>query len=172
MSRVNYQEGQFFVLPLARSTCAVGLLARMPPRGGVSLGYFFGPRRLEPPTDGAYYDALRAEHAVFVCRFRDAPLYRGQWPLLQLRAQFRRGDWPIPAFHRYDGGTTLAPGVSDVTDWRVEYGEDNLIVPERETPATQPDLQLVDDYAFDASTLTVEVGRRLMLEAPTSDAWS
>ena len=62
--------------------------------------------------------------------------------------------------------------MSDVTDWRVEYGEDNLIVPERETPATQPDLQLVDDYAFDASTLTVEVGRRLMLEAPTSDAWS
>ena len=171
MSRVPYQDGQFFVLPLERGTCAVGLLARLPPRGGVSLGYFFGPRRVSPPTDAGYFRDLRAEHAVFVCRFRDAPLYRGQWPLLGLRENFRRTDWPIPPFHRYDGGTTLAPGVSDVTDWRVEYGEDNLIVPVSEAPATQTDLQLADDYAFDAASLSTEVGRRLMLQAPPNDAW-
>lgn len=171
MTRVMYQEGQFFVLPLARGTCAVGLLARMPPRGGVALGYFFGPRRHEPPAEPTYYRELLPEHSVFVCRFRDAALYRGQWPLLGLRQAFVRGEWPIPAFHRYDGGTTLAPGVTDVTDWRVEYGEDNLIVPVRELPATQADLKLVDDYAFDPSTLAVEVGRRLMAETPTTDAW-
>lgn len=172
MGRVTYQEGQFFALPLPRGTFAVGLLARLPPRGGVSLGYFFGPRRLEPPTEPDYYANLRPEHAVFAGRFRDAPLFRGQWPLLGMLPGFRREDWPIPAFHRFDGGTTLAPGVTDITDWRVEYGEDNLIVPLAETPATQADLKLVDDYAFDASTLAVEVGRRLMYETPTKDAWS
>lgn len=171
MSRVEYREGQFFVLPLERGSCAVGLIARIPPRGGVSLGYFFGPKRTTPPTDPNYFAALKAEHAVFVCRFRDAPLYRGQWPLLGMRADFARAAWPIPRFHRYDGGTTLAPGVSDVTDWRVEYGEDNLIVPVSETPAQQADLALVDDYAFDAATLSVEVGRRLILQEPTSDGW-
>lgn len=171
MSRVEYKEGQFFVLPLERGSCATGLIARLPPRGGVSLGYFFGPKRTSAPTDPQFFKDLRAEHAVFVCRFRDAPLYRGQWPLLGMKDGFTRTDWPIPPFHRYDGGTTLAPGVSDVTDWRVEYGEDNLIVPVSETPAAQTDLGFVDDYAFDASTLAVEVGRRLMLQVPTNDNW-
>lgn len=171
MTRVEYREGQYFVLPLERGTCAVGLLARLPPRGGVSLGYFFGPRRTTPPTDPQYFRELTADHAVFVCRFRDAPLYRGQWPLLGLRTPFVRSEWPIPPFHRYDGGTTLAPGVTDVTDWRVEYGEDNLIVPVSEQPAAQADLALTDDYAFDAPTLSVEVGRRLMAQAPPNDAW-
>jgi hypothetical protein len=171
MTHVPYQEGQFFVLPLERGTFAVGLLARLPARGGVLLGYFFGPRRLEPPTDPAYFQALRAEHAVFVCRFRDAPLYRGQWTLLGVKTAFARADWPVPAFHRYDGGTTLAPGVSNVTDWRVEYGNDNLIVPISETPAAQADLELVDDFAFDARTLSSEVTRRLMLQSPATDDW-
>lgn len=167
---VHYHEGQYFSVPLGRGGCAVGLLARLPKRGGVALGYFFGPRRAEPPTDDDYFRSLTAAKAVFACRFRDAPLYRREWPLLRLHPDFRRADWPIPAFHRYDGSVTLPAGADLVTDWRVEYGEDNLIVPVSEIPATTADLELADDYAFDAGSLAVEVGRRLVHRRPAGEA--
>ena len=42
---------------------------------------------------------------------------------------------------------------------------------ETEAPAEQADLTLVDDFAFDARTLSSEVTRRLMLQSPTNDDW-
>jgi hypothetical protein len=167
-----YKEGQFFLLPLDRGTFAVGLIARVPARGGVLLGYFFGPRRLEAPTDPTYLPQLKGEHAVFACRFKDAPLYRGEWQIIGARESFRRADWPVPAFHRYDGSGTHVPGVVVPSDWRVEYGEDNLIVPVREIAADQGDLGLVDDTAYDAASLGNEVSRRLSIDVPGGDKWS
>jgi hypothetical protein len=166
-----YREGQFFLLPLDHGTFAVGLTARVPSRGGVLLGYFFGPRRLEPPTDPSYLRQLRAEHAVLCCRFKDAALYRGEWPIIGAAEPFDRARWPVPAFHRFDGSGTTVPGTQAVTDWRVEYGEDNLIVPAREVPANPDDMTLSDDTAFDPRLLSMEVGRRLTIEMPGSDAW-
>jgi hypothetical protein len=166
-----YKEGQYFMLPLDRGTYAVGLIARVPVRGGVLLGYFFGPRRIDPPNDPEYLPKLKAEHAVFACRFKDAGLYRGEWQLIGARDDFSRGDWPVPPFHRFDGSGTHVPGVTAPTDWRVEYGENNLIVPVRELAAEQADLGLVEDTAFDSSALGQEVSRRLSAEVPGSDKW-
>lgn len=166
-----YHEGQFFMLPLDHGTYAVGLTARVPTRGGVLLGYFFGPRRLEPPTDPNYLRQLRPEHAVLCCRFKDASLYRGEWSVIGASEAFERSRWPVPAFHRYDGSSTTVPGTDTVTDWRVEYGDDNLIVPMREVPAQKDDMALADDTAFDARLLSMEVSRRLTIEMPGSDSW-
>lgn len=43
----NYREGSRFAVPLRQGGYAVGLVARVNPRG-VLLGYFFGPRHDVP----------------------------------------------------------------------------------------------------------------------------
>lgn len=164
-----YKEGQYFLLPLAeRGTYAVGLIARVPPRGGVLLGYFFGPRRREAPGK-EWLDGLRPSQAVLACRFKDAQLYRGQWRLLTIRERFDRPTWPVPAFHRFDGTSTHVPNLDVVQNFRVEYSDDNLITPVRERPATGEDLKLVDDFAFDGTLLAEEVGKRVGDMIPTTD---
>jgi hypothetical protein len=165
-----YREGQFFLLPLARATgqYAVGLIARVPPRGNVLLGYFFGPRRSSAPGQ-EWLNGLRPEHAVLACRFKDAQLYRGEWRLLSVLEGFDRSQWPLPAFHRFEGSATTVPGIEATQDWRVEYSDTNLITPVSERAAAALDLKLVDDVAFDATLLEEEVGKRVGDAVPTAD---
>ncbi len=164
----EYREGQFFLLPVERGQFAVGLIARAPKRGGVLLGYFFGPRRSTAP-DAGWLNGLGAQHAVFVCRFKDAPLHRGEWQLLDALAGFDRSQWPVPAFHRFDGSITFAPGASGVADWRVEYGDDNMVMPLNERAAEGADLKLTDDIAYDARLLATEVGQRITMAVTSVD---
>ena len=163
---VQLHEGQFFMVPVERGQYVVGLIARMPRRGGVLLGYFFGPRRTSPPTD-AWLNSLHAQQASFVCRFKDSSLFRGEWKLLCGLDGFERAHWPMPAFHRFDGSVTHVPGGLTVTDWRVEYDDENLIVPRAETPAEPPDLKLGEDIAYDAQLLAKEIGQRVTEFAPS-----
>lgn len=164
------REGQFFLLPLGKGTgqYAVGLVARVPRRGGVLLGYFFGPRRREAPGR-EWLNALLPEQAAFVCRFKDTQLYRGEWRVLTVREDFDRRTWPVPAFHRFDGSATQVPGIEAVQDWRVEYGDENLITPIAERPASGADLKLGDDAVFDWTLLADEVGKRVGEMIPTAD---
>jgi len=169
---VKLLEGQFFLLPVERGQYAIGLIARVPRRGGVLLGYFFGPRRTSPPNDEAL-NSLHPQQAAFVCRFKDSALFRGEWKLLCMLKGFDRAHWPVPGFHRFDGSATHVPASSAVTDWRVDYGDDNLIVPLSETPADATDLKLGDDIAYDAQLLAKEVGHRVVELAPSvgDSAW-
>jgi hypothetical protein len=161
-----YKEGQVFMLPVERGAYAVGLVARAPLRGGVVLGYFFGPRRPVAPVQ-EWLNGLHPQQAAFVCRFKDSALYRGEWPLLGMLAGFARATWPVPAFHRFDGSTTHAPGSNAITDWKVDYGDDNLIVPKAESPAAPADLKLAEDIAYDPQLLCTEVGQRIKEMVPT-----
>ena len=161
-----FKEGQFFLLPVERGAYAVGLVVRAPPRGGVLLGYFFGPRRPNAPVQ-EWLNALHPQHAALVCRFKDTALYRGEWQLLALLPGFTRADWPVPPFHRFDGSSTHAPGSNVVTDWRVEYGDSNLIVPSSEVPAAGPDLKLAEDIAYDPQLLSAEIAQRVKEMVPT-----
>jgi hypothetical protein len=165
---VKIEEGQFFLLPVERGQYAVGLVVRAPRRGGVLLGYFFGPRRTTAPND-MWLNALHPQQSAFVARFKDSALFRGEWKLLCGLAGFSRSHWPMPAFHRFDGSATHVPGGTAVTDWRVEYGDDNLIVPSRETPAETADFKLGDDIAYDAQLLAKEVGQRVTEAVPSAD---
>jgi immunity protein 26 of polymorphic toxin system len=163
-----YHEGQFFLLPIERGHFAVGLIARAPARGGVLLGYFFGPRRSQAP--GAQgLNALHPEQATLVCRFKDSALYRGEWQLLTPLEGFTRAAWPIPAFHRFDGSVTHVPGNDAVQDWKVEYGDDNLIVPLKESAAHGAELKLPQDLAYDAALLADTVAHLVKDMGPTAD---
>jgi hypothetical protein len=51
MPQANYNEGDWFAVPLREGGFAIGVIARvMPRKEGVVLGYFFGPRRNAVPT--------------------------------------------------------------------------------------------------------------------------
>lgn len=165
-------EGQFFLLPVERGQYAVGLVARAPRRGGVLLGYFFGPRRnLEPSAE--WLNARTPQQSVLVCRFKDLALFRGEWKLLQSLPSFNRAQWPVPAFHRFEGSVTYVPGASTVTDWRVEYADENMNTPVSESPAQGADFKLGEDLVYDPRLLAMEVGERISSGAPSADdaAW-
>ena len=165
---IEIREAQCFLLPLERGQYAAGLVARAPRRGGVLLGYFFGPRRSTAP-DVSWFNGLGPPQAVLACRFKGAPLFHGEWQLLGRLEGFDRLQWPVPAFHRFDGSISFRPGGSKVADWRVEYGDENLIVPLRESPAEGPDLKLADDIAYDAQLLAIEVGQRITMAVTSVD---
>ena len=165
---IPYREGQFFLLPVERGAYAVGLIARAPVRGGVLLGYFFGPRRSQAPVS-QWLNALHPQQAALVCRFKDAALYRGDWKVIGDLEPFTRAAWPVPAFHRFDGSVTHVPGNDAVQDWKVEYGDDNLIVPRKENPAHGADLKLPEDIAYDPGLLADTVGRHVKEMAPSAD---
>ena len=82
---------------------------------------------------------------------------------------FTRGAWPVPAFHRFDGSVTHAPGNDTVQNWKVEYGDDNLIVPRKESPAHGAELKLPEDIAYDPGLLADTLGKHLKEMAPTAD---
>ena len=169
---IAIREGQFFLLPVERGQYAVGLIARAPRRGGLLLGYFFGPRRINEPSS-VWLNARTPQQAVLACRFKDAALFRGEWKLLDELAGFDRAHWPVPAFHRFEGSVTFVPGASTVTDWRVEYGDDNMNTPISEAPAQGADFKLTDDLVYDPRFLAMVVGERISGGVPSADdaAW-
>lgn len=67
MPRINYQQGDWFEVPISGGGLAVGLIARASP-GGVLLGYFSGRERLAVPGLEEIVD-LRRSDAVLVRRF-------------------------------------------------------------------------------------------------------
>jgi hypothetical protein len=166
--RPPVREGTFFLLPVETGQYGVGLVARAPRRGGVLLGYFFGPRRTTPPTR-EWLESRVAPQAILVARFRDQALFRGEWKTLQVMEPFDRDAWPIPAFHRFDGSITATPGATTITDWRIQYGDDNLITPADERPATSADLRLREDTVYDPASLCREVGAWLTAAVPSAD---
>jgi hypothetical protein len=83
--------------------------------------------------------------------------------------KFDRTLWPLPAFHRFDGTTTYRPGISTVQDWRVEYSDDNLIVPLNEAPALLEDLRLGDDVVLDNQSLAATMNQILNQKIHTID---
>jgi Immunity protein 26 len=162
------REGTYFLLPVESGQFGVGLVTRAPRRGGVLLGYFFGPRRTTAPTR-EWLESRVPPQAVLVARFRDQALFRGEWKVLHTSDAFQREAWPVPAFHRFDGSITATPGATTVTDWRIQYADDNLIMPADERPATGADLRLREDTVYDAASLCREVGAWLTAAVPSAD---
>lgn len=101
---IQYAEGTWFAVPLRDGGFAVGVVVRMGYKG-LTLGFFFGPRReAVPPL--AEVEELRPQDAVLIQIFGDGGLTEGKWPLLGTAPRWDRRDWPMPAFggvHEHSG---------------------------------------------------------------------
>lgn len=102
---LNYSEGTLFAVPLRDGGFGWGVISRLNGEG-VALGYFFGPR----------YQTLEAlkvqlnpspQKAVLFGRFGDLGLVKGTWPILENLSNWRREEWPMPAFVREVDGELI-----------------------------------------------------------------
>jgi len=100
MAKANYQEGDWFAVPLREGGYAVGVVARVNPKAAL-LGYFFGPRYDEIPSLNDIRD-LRPGDAILVGKFGHLGLRQGKWPNLGRLAEWDRFEWPMPVFVRYE----------------------------------------------------------------------
>jgi hypothetical protein len=99
-SRRDYDEGEWFAIPLDSGGVAVGLIARADRKGKVLLGYFFGPRRSEAPSIRELKDYERHQ-AALVTMFGDLGLHNGRWTVIGAET-WDRNAWPLPLFARMD----------------------------------------------------------------------
>ncbi len=153
--KLNYSEGDWFAVPLRDGGFAVGIVARMDGRGGV-VGYFFGPRRSDVPTVEEV-DELGPDEAAMVRQFGDLRLLEQQWPLIGRSPRWDRDRWPIPAFGRIEELSGRA--------WRVEYADDDLNRPIRETPVSQAEAEaLPRDGALGAGAVELVLTSLLLAE--------
>ena len=120
--RLTYKEGDWFAVPLRSGGFAVGVAARIDRRGGM-IAYFFGPKRTVVPSIDEL--ALVPTDAILVRHCGDLGLLEGTWPVVGSRSDWNRASWPIPAFGRVEPLGDRA--------WRVEYSEDDLNAPTRES---------------------------------------
>jgi hypothetical protein len=97
---------------------ALGVVARKG-KGGVLLGYFFGPRKNDVPS---LKDArsLSSKDAILVEQFGHLSLRDRTWPIIGTLEHWDREAWPIPAFCRTESLTGRT--------WKVVY-DDSLARP-------------------------------------------
>jgi hypothetical protein len=100
MARVSYSVGDWFAVPLPDGGFAVGIVARANPKG-VLLGYFFGPRRSNPPAV-AELERLTSADAVLTTKLGHLGLIDARWPVLGRTQDWDPGLWPMPTFVRYE----------------------------------------------------------------------
>lgn len=99
--RKKLREGTWFAVPLRTGGFVPGVIARVSPRGGVKIGYFFASLSDKPPLLEAV-KVLGPQQAARVLRFGDLGLIGGTWPVLGWDPEWRREKWPSPPFVRKD----------------------------------------------------------------------
>lgn len=147
-----YEEGTWFAVPLRSGGYGVGVVARATKKGEVLLGYFFGPRRgAVPPLDDV--STMRPEDAVYVVRFGDLALIKGEWPIIGRSSAFDRRCWPMPSFVRRDELSGRA--------WQVEYAVDDPNEVVSETPISSGDAALERDAVLGAGAVELVLTKAL-----------
>jgi hypothetical protein len=91
----RYKEGDWIAVPLMTRGYALGIVFRT--KGPVCVGAFYAPRFEELPTI-ADTDGRSLGDAIFIRRFGYLGLQMDQWPVIGMRGDWNRDDWPMPVF--------------------------------------------------------------------------
>ena len=111
-----YKEGTLFGVPLRRGGYGVGVVARTSPQGKILLAYLFGPAWKRIPSVDEVKN-LRPQDALRVARVGDLSLIDKTWPIIGQVQSWRREEWPMPPFVRYEELTGRS--------FRVVYDDDD-----------------------------------------------
>ena len=112
----DYAEGEVFAVPLPQDGFGLCLVARKT-SGGITLGYFFGPRTKTPKLH-----ALKPQNACLVGWFGDLGIIDGKWVPVGRLPEWQRDNWPMPVFGRTDA--------FDEEGWKVFYDDDGTLLSE------------------------------------------
>lgn len=129
-------EGDAYGVPLPSGGFATVVVARVAPKGGVTLGYFFGPRAPSVPDIGSL-EGLQRNGATLILQFGDLGIVEGTWPRIGRMPGWDRRKWPMPPFKRR--------GVLDDRLWRVEYDDNNPNSTPRESPIGEAEAAALPD---------------------------
>ena len=154
--KLPYQEGSVCLVPLVGGGWARGVIARVPRRGRVLVGYFFGP--ILESTEGVRLDDLLPERAILRLRFGDLGLIERRWPVVGTVSVWERARWPIPVFVRFD---LLVPGRAIL----VRYDEDDPRIEIANTPSTEH-AGLPEDGLDGAGAVELSLSMRLGRAVP------
>lgn len=124
-SKQKYAEGDWFAVPLEGGGFALGLAARVNPKGGV-LGFFFGPKLVELPASVEHLDSIDAQDALLIGRFGDLGLISGRWPVIGSLPTWDRASWKPPLFGRHEELTGLSWAVRVDNDDPMELVEETI----------------------------------------------
>jgi len=125
MKRIPYHEGSCFAIPLRQGGYAVGVVARMAPKGKLLLAYLYGMKFEDVPSM-LDVTGLQPDAAIKRVCIGDLGLINGEWPVLGDMPDWQRNDWPMPIFMRRDDLSKRA--------WRVYYDDADPSKLEREEP--------------------------------------
>ncbi|MGF4044645.1 Imm26 family immunity protein [Paenarthrobacter nitroguajacolicus] len=126
MGKLEYGPGVLFVVPLNVDGYGLGLVVRANPRG-VMFGYFFGPRRAQPP-EVSQVEQLSGVDAVLIGRFGDLHLKQGKWPIIGPIPDWSQDLWPMPEFVRTE------PIMGRSFRLRYDDADPNLLLEEVQVP--------------------------------------
>jgi hypothetical protein len=115
-SKLSYESGTWFAVPLPSGGYGLGLVARANGKGE-AFGYFFGPRRSAIPSLDET-SKLQPENAVLMRLFGDLGLIRGEWPIVGIDSGWQRDRWPMPGLLHRDDATGKT--------WLRHYDEERL----------------------------------------------
>lgn len=97
--KINFQEGDWFAVPLCDGGYAVGLVSRYRPKyGPLVFGYFFGPKRTDIPRLEEL-EGLTPADAIYVAKFGYLGLVGGRWPILGQTGKWDSAVWPLPGLY-------------------------------------------------------------------------
>jgi hypothetical protein len=151
-SKLPYQEGDWFLIPLVENRSAIGLAARVARTGIIVMYCFQLTARNEPPSP-TYIRTLTRQDAALIAQVSDLGIVQGHWPLIYHPETWMRSQWPLPKFGKIIGGTALA--------YVVELSESTLQVA-REVPTTIADAsRLPRLYLYGYQALEIELAQRL-----------
>lgn len=126
LQRTQFQESDWFAIPLIGGGFAVGVIARAPKDGKVLFGYFFGLMQDEMPSLEAV-SRFSPGKSILLTKFGDYSLYHGEWRVIGRQAGWNRSLWPMPCFSRIDEKGKAV---------KVQYSEDDPTICVRETPCS------------------------------------
>ncbi|MDR1142110.1 MAG: immunity 26/phosphotriesterase HocA family protein [Planctomycetaceae bacterium] len=98
--KINYSEGDCFVLPLENGGYARGVIARLNGKG-IVLSYFFLPkyRNIEEAVIDEY---LIPNNSIYIQRHGDLGLIKSHWKIIGKIKSWCHDNWPIPTFGQAD----------------------------------------------------------------------
>ncbi|MBM3267483.1 MAG: DUF4259 domain-containing protein [Candidatus Sericytochromatia bacterium] len=97
-ARKRIRTGTVFAVPLNSGKYAIGLIVRGP-KVHCALGYFFGEVFESVPTLDQVGD-LAPARAVWIARFGDGGIFKGEWPALGILPGFKTADRPFPLLYQ------------------------------------------------------------------------
>lgn len=156
-THIKYSEGQWFAIPLPSSGYAIGIIARGSYKTKGGLGYFFGPKYDEIPSNLETFSKNK-ENFIFIGWFGDLGIINGDWPLIEAGKPFKRVEWPVPKFYRI-------PGIPEGQAFLVEYDQTmpEMFRPMHEylVPISQDILQFPEDSLHGAGAIEIILDRLL-----------